>query len=139
MGKARAAVFPDFNGMDHVQTELCQIRQVFISKASFLQMGMDKPEALKPAGMDPSPLQLRDVDACCSPGDDICHRPEAVDENADLDADLMGKMGELRGELMGYREIRGNFPPVESFERSDLRCLQPLYIPVDLQSRAPRS
>jgi hypothetical protein len=52
-------------------------------------MGVDEPETLEAARMDPPPVQFWDGDASGITGDHILHRTRAIDEKADLDADLV--------------------------------------------------
>lgn len=136
--RAGAAVFPDLDSEDHVQAELGKVRKVFIRKAALSQVGMDEPESLKTPGMHPPALQFGDVDAPCIACDDIFNGTETVDEDADLDADPMRQACKFGGELVGYRKVRRNPPPVQPVEGSDLRCLQPFCISVDLQEKSPR-
>jgi hypothetical protein len=87
--KIRISIIADLNGVGHVKTELCKVSEIFKCELPVSQMGVDEPETLEAARMDPPSVQFWDGDASGITGDHILHRTRAIDEKADLDADLV--------------------------------------------------
>ncbi len=84
---------------DHVQPEERQVGEVFLVQGLVLQVRMDEPDAAETSGAEPVLRKIGDKDVIVRADEHVPDAAGAVDDEADLSADLGGGFGERAGGL----------------------------------------
>ena len=98
---------------------------------------MDAADAAQATAAGAQTAPVRQLDAVRGPDHDVRDFAAAVDEHADLAADLAAHLGELARELVGEHTVGRQAPAEQAVEPLDLARLQPVGVPVDLDGRLP--
>jgi hypothetical protein len=68
---------------------------------------------------------------------DVLHAARSIEQDADLSADIVGKLGQLSGELIGNDSVFREASAPQAFERFDLAGLEAGRVAMDLDGVAP--
>ena len=92
-------------------------------------MGVDAAQAAQPAAAGAQAAPVRQLDAPAVADHHVGDGARAVDEHADLAADLAGELGEPPGELVGDEPVGGEAALREALELLDGMAFRPWVLP----------
>jgi len=132
VGLGRQAGLVDADGDHRVEAELRKVGQVVVGQRLVAEKSVDAAQAAKPslAGAQASPLGH--LDAGLRADHRVGHGAAAIEQHADLTAEVVRELGQLARELVGEEAVGGESAPVEALEGMDLAGLEALGIAEDL-------
>jgi hypothetical protein len=132
VGQAGQAVVADADRDDGVEAQEGQVGQVVSGEAFVGEMGLDEAEAAQAAAAGTQTAPVRQLGAGGATDQDVLDGPGAVEEHADLAADLAGEAGQLAGQFVRDEAVGGEPATDEALERLHLAGFETMRVAVNL-------
>ena len=120
VGQAGKAALLDRDRGDEVESEHPEVDEVVMRQRLTAQMGVHQAEAAQATDAGTLPTQVGQHELSRFTDDHELDLSAAVDQHADLAADLGGALGERTGELGARHAIRRHASSVEALESREL-------------------
>ena len=113
---------------DRIEPQQREVGHVVARERLVAQMGMNEPQAAKPAGATADTTEIGQRDLRSIADHDVLDRTAAIDQHTDLAMELGGLQRELLGKLARHDLGRCDAAAIQALQRLDLACLQTLRI-----------
>jgi hypothetical protein len=129
------AIAANLDGSHQVQPQQCQVSQVILGQPVATKVGVQTTQSTESARPDTHAFEIGQHDAVSIAYDNVLDIAFAIDQHADLPADLGRQLGQLPGKLVSDDMSWWNAPVVQLFQAVNLIGFQSLNVAFDRANR----